>query len=156
VIEGHTNVGVDVAVNSQAAFHGQHRIRQNGSASDPTSAGVRVDGSSHVILDAGNGDYAGGPPQVVDNAGPGISVDLNSGLDARAAIFRNNAGGGVRVLHKSVAYLGPGCRVRPNSGPPVICDSTSLVVTGLVHRSRACRQVERPTAPRPERPPMPQ
>jgi hypothetical protein len=155
-IEGHTTVGVDVAVNSQAAFHGQHRIRQNGSVSDPTSAGVRVDGSSHVILDIGNGDYTGGPPQVVDNAGPGISVDLNSGLDARAAIFRNNAGGGVRVLHKSVAYLGPDCRVRPNSGPPVICDSTSLVVTSLVHRRRACRQVERPTVPRPERPPMPQ
>ncbi len=156
VVKNHTSVGVDVAVNSQAAFHGSHRVSVNGSASDPTSAGIRVDGSSHVVLDAGNGNYAGGPPRITDNIGPGISADLGSSIDARAAIFRHNAQEGVRVLHNSVAYLGSDSRVAPNAGGPVTCDTTSLVVTNLVSANPACPQVEAPSGPRPERPEMPQ
>jgi hypothetical protein len=156
VVKDHTSVGVNVAVNSQAAFHGPHRVRVNGSASDPTSAGIRVDGSSHVVLDAGNGNYGGGPPRITDNIGPGISADLGSSIDARAAILRHNAQEGVRVLHNSVAYLGSDSRVAPNAGGPVTCDATSLVVTHLVSANPACPQVEAPSGPRPERPERPQ
>jgi len=140
-------------VNSQAAFHGHHVVRANGSAPDPTSAGVRVDGSSHVFLDDLDGQTA--PPEVVDNLGPGILVDLNSSLDSRASTVQGNAGEAVRVQNMSVAYLGPGTSVASNTGGPLSCDRTSLVITSLVGRGAACQQVQAPSAPRPPRPPMP-
>jgi hypothetical protein len=156
VVEGHSNVGLDVMINSQAAIHGQHQIRNNGSASEPTSAGIRIDGGSHLLLDDTGQEGADlDPPVIADNVGPGILLDYNSSIDAREAIFRGNTGEAVRVLHESVAYLGPNSQVAANAGGPIRCDSTSLVVTSLFRRTGACRNVEAPDGPRPPRPQMP-
>lgn len=147
VVEGHAVVGVNVTMNSQGSFRGPNRIRNNGSAGEPASAGVRVDGNSNAFFHTG--------AEVRGNLGPGILVDLNASLDAPAAVVRGNAKEGVRVRHMSVAYLGPDSSIRPNGNGPLTCDSTSMAVTDLVQRSPACVNVEKPSEPRLPWPPDP-
>jgi hypothetical protein len=147
VVEGHTKIGVNVTTNSQATFSGANQIRNNGSPDEPASAGVRVDGNSNAFFDQG--------AVVRGNAGPGILVDLNSSLDATAAVVRGNAKEAVRLRHMSVAYLGRDSSIRPNGAGPLTCDATSLAVTDLVPKSVACTNVEKPTEPRLPWPPNP-
>ena len=144
LVEGHTGIGVNATMNSQAFFRGANQVLHNGSPGDPTSAGIRIDGNSHAFFEGGT--------EVAGNVGPGILVDLNSSLDASAAIVRGNTQEGVRVRHMSVAYLASDSKVRPNAGGPLTCDITSMAITDLVRRSFACLNVGKPTEPRPPTP----
>jgi hypothetical protein len=83
-ITNHTSAGVDVYSNSQAYFNGSNQILQNGTISDPRSAGIRVDGNSQVLLRGG---------QVAQNNGPGILALVNSSADFTGVTFAGNAGG---------------------------------------------------------------
>ena len=157
VVEGHTRVGVQVVAHSQVAFHGRHVIRANGSGQQGTwPAGIWVDGGSHAYLDDGGPRFVDTPPEVVDNAGHGIVVTLNSSIDARAGIVRGNSGVGILIHSRSVGYLGPDRRLLgPTGGVPLLCDSTSLVSSSIVGRSQHCVNVVA-AAPRPLRPAMPE
>jgi Right handed beta helix region len=83
-ITGHTSAGVDIYSNSQAYFNGANQILQNGTFSDPRSAGIRVDGNSQVLLRGG---------QVAQNNGPGILALVNSSADFTGVTFAGNAQG---------------------------------------------------------------
>ena len=150
VVEGHTEDGVNVAMNSQVAFHGSNKIRDNGSAATPWSAGVRIDGSSNGFLDQGV-DPAG-PSTISGNTGPGILVDLSSSIDARSAVIQDNTGEGVRVRRGSAATVGRGATLRPNGSGPISCDRSSNVFADRLRRSPACWNVEPEGDPRPPRP----
>jgi hypothetical protein len=141
VVEGHTETGVTASQHSQLYFKGASRVRNNGTAGAPLSAGLRVDGNSAAFLDGG--------AHVDNNAGPGVLVDLNSSLDAQSSTIQGNAGEGIRVLHQSVAHVSSASSVRPNGLGPITCDGTSLVITDLMRRSGSCANVEQPTEPRP-------
>jgi hypothetical protein len=150
LVEGHSEIGVNITGGSQASFHGAVTVRNNGAARRPWSSGIRVDGHSQAFLEKGG---FVDPPQVTGNVGPGIFVDLGSGLDAPAATLQGNSAEGVRVRHLSIAHLGSGTSLRPNGRGPLVCDSTSYVVTDLLGPTAACRHVERRrTVPRPPRP----
>jgi hypothetical protein len=148
-VEGHQEIGVNVTSGSQASFHGANKIRNNGVASTPWSAGLRVDGRSSAFFDQGPGS---GPTEISGNVGAGILLDLGAGLDAPQVMVRNNRQFGVRILHQSIALLGAGAGLPGNSSGPVACDATSLVVSNVVRRGSACPNVERPSEARPERP----
>ena len=153
VVEGHTENGVNVVMNSQAAFHGANTIRGNGSAATPWSAGVRIDGSSNGSFDRNASDPLGpGPSTLTDNTGPGILVDLGSTIDAQAAVIRDNTGEGVRVRRGSVADFGNAATLRPNGSGPVSCDRSSNVFSDRLRRSPACGNIEPEGDPRPARP----
>ncbi len=83
-ITGHTSAGVDIYSNSQAYFNGSNQVLQNGTISDPRSAGIRVDGNSQVLLRGG---------QVAQNNGPGILALVNSSADFTGVTFSGNARG---------------------------------------------------------------
>ena len=151
-VDDHTEVGVGIVMNSEASFHGPNRVRDNGSAAVPTSAGIRVDGNSHAFFEK----TSVGSTLVSGNVGPGLLIDLNSSVDARAATIRGNSQEGVRVRHGSVVDLGADSKIKPNAGGPLTCDGSSLVITDLVQATAACPNVETPSEPRPTRPePLP-
>ena len=83
-ITDHTGVGVDVYANSQAYFFGKNSVLRNGTASDPSSAGIRVDGNSEALLRGG---------ELRNNNGPGILGLVNSSADFDDVTFSGNSGG---------------------------------------------------------------
>lgn len=149
LVEGHTEVGVNVTTNGHVSFNGPHVVRNNGAAGKAWSAGVRVDGGSQAYFGKG---FVGVPTEVTDNSGPGILVDLGSVLEVPTASIQDNSMEAVRVYHQSTAYLGPQARLQPNGGAALRCDATSLVVTDRAPKSLSCLNVEKPTGPRPTRP----
>jgi hypothetical protein len=88
-ITGHTGPGVDIYAHSQ--LHGTSQlpgldptlIQSNGTAGDPLSAGVRVDGNSQVLLRGVN---------VSENNGPAILALVNSSADFAGNTFSGNTG----------------------------------------------------------------
>jgi len=134
-VEGHTDVGIDIANHSQAKIIGHNKIRNNGSGG-PASAGIRVDGTSEAIV--------GGGAEVTSNIGAGIFADVNSSLDLSDTTISSNTGPGLRVLHQSVADLGTGIMM----GGALACDHTSLVLSDLLRPSSSCPNVEPPGGPR--------
>ena len=91
-ISGHTSAGVDVYSNSQAYFNGANQILQNGTVSDPRSAGIRVDGNSAVLLRGG---------QVTQNNGPGLLALVNSSADFTGVTFGGNLQGEIITCDSS-------------------------------------------------------
>jgi len=83
-ISGHTSAGVDIYANSQAYFNGANQVLQNGTVSDPRSAGIRGDGNSQVLMRGG---------QVTQNNGPGILALVNSSADFTGVTFGGNLQG---------------------------------------------------------------
>ena len=89
LITGHTGPGVDVYAHSQ--FYGTSQlpglgatqIQTNGTAGDPLSAGVRVDGNSEVLLRGVN---------ISQNNGPAILALVNSSVDFAGNTFSSNTG----------------------------------------------------------------
>jgi hypothetical protein len=150
VVEGHTENGVDVVTGSQASFRGRSRIRGNGAAATPWSAGIRIDGSSNGAFDEG-ADTAG-PPVIAGNTGAGILVDLGSSIDLRAASVSGNSGEGVRLRRGSTAVIASVAAVRPNGAGPISCDRSSTAFGDRLRRSYACWNVEPEGDPRPARP----
>jgi len=153
VVEGHTDVGVNVTTHGHMQFVGRHAVSNNGTATRPWSAGVRVDGHSSVSFDKGR---FGLPTEITGNGGPGVLLDLGSVLDAPAAVIADNLKEAVGVYHQSTAYLGRDARLGQGGRGELRCDTTSLVVTDQVAKGPACLRVEKPTGPRPARPdPLP-
>jgi hypothetical protein len=147
-VEGHAKIGVNITANSQAKIFGPSLFRNNGSPGEPASAGVRIDGNSNAVFyPSTDGTFTKGA-EVRGNHGPGILVDLNSSVDATAAVVRGNSKEAVRLRDRSVAYLGPDVTIKPNGGGPLTCDLTCLAVTDLVHKSLSCPNVEKPREPR--------
>jgi hypothetical protein len=84
LITGHTGPGVDLFAASQLNAFGKNQISQNGSASDPRSAAIRIDGNSEAFLRGG---------QISQNAGPAILALVNSSADFTGVVFAGNSGG---------------------------------------------------------------
>lgn len=83
-ISGHTGPGLDLYASSQAYIFGANYIYNNGNASDPRSAGIRLDGNSEVFLRGGN---------VAQNVGPAILALVNSSADFTGVSFAANTRG---------------------------------------------------------------
>jgi hypothetical protein len=83
LITGHTGPGVDLFAASQLNAFGKNQISQNGSASDPRSAAIRIDGNSEAFLRGG---------QISQNAGPAILALVNSSADFTGVGFSGNSG----------------------------------------------------------------
>jgi len=83
-ITGHTGPGVELYGNSQLRTFSANLISNNGSAGDPRSAGIVVDGNSEAYLRGGT---------ITTNHGPGILVLVNSSVDSVGATFSGNTGG---------------------------------------------------------------
>ena len=88
-VAGHTGPGVDIYAHSQLygtsqlAGLGSTQIQNNGTAGDPLSAGVRVDGNSEVLLRG---------VTVSQNNGPAILALVNSSVDFAGNTFSGNTG----------------------------------------------------------------
>lgn len=93
-ILNHADVGVDVYANSQAFFHGDNKIVHNGFGSDPSRAGLRIDGNSEAFLRGG---------QILQNGGPGILALVNSSVDFSGVTFQSNGNG--PIVCDSSAYM---------------------------------------------------
>jgi hypothetical protein len=93
-ISGHTESGVELYGNSQLLVSMANLISNNGSAGDPRSAGIVVDGNSEAYLRGGT---------ISTNEGPGILALVNSSVDSVGASFSGNSAGDVTC--DSSAYL---------------------------------------------------
>jgi len=93
-ILNHKGVGVDVYAKSQAFFHGDTRISHNGFNSDPSRAGLRIDGNSEAFLRGG---------EILHNGGPGILALVNSSVDFSGVTFHSNANG--PIVCDSSSYM---------------------------------------------------
>jgi hypothetical protein len=83
-ISGHSGPGVDIFGHSQLLqFPGPNQILNNGTAGDPLSAGIRVDGNSEVLLRGIN---------ISQNNGPAILALVNSSADFAGSTFNGNTG----------------------------------------------------------------
>jgi hypothetical protein len=88
-ITGHTGPGVDIYAHSQLYGTtqlpglGATQIQNNGTAGDPLSAGIRVDGNSEVLLRG---------VTISQNNGPAILALVNSSADFTGATLTGNTG----------------------------------------------------------------
>jgi hypothetical protein len=94
LIAGHTGPGVDLFAASQLNAYERNQISQNGSASDPRSAAIRIDGNSEAFLRGG---------QIAQNVGPAILALVNSSADFMGVAFAGNSGG--IITCDSSAYM---------------------------------------------------
>lgn len=116
-ISGNSGPAVDLYANSQAYLVNANNLHNNGNSTDPSLAGVRVDGNSHLVLRGGT---------IAQNSGPGILALLNSSADFTGVSFSSNTGG--VIVCDSSAYMisdlvvgsptapGVGCRTPNNLG----------------------------------------
>jgi hypothetical protein len=139
-ITGHTSAGVDIYSNSQAYFNGANQILQNGTFSDPRSAGIRVDGNSQVLLRGG---------QVAQNNGPGILALVNSSADFTGVTFAGNAQGEIISCDSSswmvsdltrsssaLAAAGVACRIPHALGNRDVFKSLPTTPDWSAHKAR--------------------
>jgi Right handed beta helix region len=88
-ITGHSGPGVDIYAHSQLYGTSQlpglgaTQIQNNGTAGDPLSAGIRVDGNSETLLRG---------VTISQNNGPAILALVNSSVDFAGNTFNANAG----------------------------------------------------------------
>lgn len=88
-ISGHTGPGVDIYAHSQLYAASQlpgltaTQISNNGTAGNPLSAGIRVDGGSEALLRG---------VTISQNNGPAILALVNSSVDFAGSTFNGNAG----------------------------------------------------------------
>jgi parallel beta helix pectate lyase-like protein len=89
LITGHTGPGVDIYAHSQLygtsdiAGIGTTQILNNGTAGNPLSAAIRVDGNSEALLRG---------VTIAQNNGPAILALVNSSADFSGMTFNGNAG----------------------------------------------------------------
>jgi hypothetical protein len=141
LIEGHSNVGMNILRLGEVNLNGPHLIRGNGSASaDPTfRGGIRV---SRATLTAVGG------AQVTGNFGPGILLEFNSSLSTTSVSITGNSEEGVRVLRQSVAGLSGPHTIAGNGMFSLTCDVTSLIFGNLDGTAPInCHRVEREFGP---------
>jgi hypothetical protein len=148
-ISGHSGAGVELYGRSQLNLFGPNLITQNGSAGDPRSAGIVVDGNSEAYLRGGTISW---------NQGPGILALVNSSADFTGATFNGNTAGvitcdssSVMVSDLSPATSTPGkgvaCRTPHNMGNdhgnvvrPTIPDFTAQKLKAAQYKAMARRK----------------
>jgi hypothetical protein len=84
----------------------------------------------------------------VNNTGPGIRADQNSGTSVTNITVSNNSEEGVRVGRQSVSGFFPPLVIVGNPAASISCDSTSLVfgdLTGIAGIN--CSRIERAAGP---------
>jgi hypothetical protein len=140
-IEGNSTAGVQVISHSHARFDEQSKVRNNGSTTEPLRAGIWVDGTSQVDMQ--------GDSEVTGNIGPGIVADINSSLDVTDATISGNTEEGIRLRHMSIAEIQGATATAGNSGGPLTCDATSLVISRVIGRGARCSNIEVPSGPKP-------
>ncbi len=141
VIQGHATVGVNVVRLGELTMSGPHKIQNNGTATaDPTlRGGIRMIRGS-LTLNRG--------VQVINNTGPGIRADQNTGLSVTNITDSNNSEEGVKVGRQSVAGFFPPLAISGNGIASISCDTTSLVfgdLTGITQIN--CSQIQRELGP---------
>lgn len=141
IIEGNSTAGVQVTSHSHARFDSQTKVRNNGSTTEPLRAGIWVDGTSQIYMQGDN--------DVTGNIGPGIVADINSSLDVTDATISGNTEEGIRLRHMSIAEIQGATATAGNSGGPLTCDATSLVISRLIGRGAKCSNIELPPGPKP-------
>ena len=116
-IAGHSGPGVNVVRSSAANFNGPHFIRRNGSASDLSRSGIRVEHSSVTV--AGT--------NINGNTGPGITADESSTINVLAnAVIRGNTEDGVHLAIQSNGGFSQPISIAGNGGASIACDTTSV------------------------------
>src|SRR5262249_4137910 len=93
-ISGHSGPALDLFASSQGNVSGANFLHNNGTANDPRSAAIRVDGNSEAFLRGGI---------VAQNVGPAILALVNSSADLGGVTFSSNSGG--VVVCDSSAYM---------------------------------------------------
>jgi hypothetical protein len=89
LVSGHTGPGVDIYAHSQLSGTSQipglgaTQIQNNGTAGDPLSAAIRLDGNSEALLRGVN---------ISQNNGPAILALVNSSVDFSGMTFNDNTG----------------------------------------------------------------
>jgi hypothetical protein len=107
-ISGHSGPGVEIWGHSQLNIIETNLISKNGTAGDPRSAGVVVDGNSEAYLRGG---------QISMNDGPGMLVLVNSSVDFSGATFTGNSGGAITCDSSAYMVSDPSATAdRPRAG----------------------------------------
>jgi len=110
-ISGHSGPGVEVWGKSQLNVFEQNQISNNGTAGDPRSAGIVVDGNSEAYLRGG---------QISANQGPGILALVNSSVDFTGATFSGNSHG-IITCDSSAYMVSDSSALAANPGAGVVC-----------------------------------
>jgi len=141
IIEGHTDLGVNMVRLAELSINGGHKIRNNSSLTvDPVfRSGIRVSRSSLSV----------GGAEITNNGGPGILADINSSVALTGgAMVTNNAEEGLRVLRTSVAFFFAPGTLTGNGGASISCDTTALVAGDLTGITQVnCPRIERAHGP---------
>ena len=131
VVEGHSIVGVSLSFAASGTLAGPVQVRNNGDASNPDSAGIRIARNSALrVLDNRFGN-----PEISGNAGPGILARVGSSVTVAGATIANNTGAGIRVESLSVAEIEASNSFFANGAFALSCDVSSWAVgdlTGVV------------------------
>jgi hypothetical protein len=122
-ISGHTGPAVDLYANSQAYLFGANNLHNNGTAGDPRSAGILVDGNSEVFLRGGT---------ITQTAGPGILALVNSSVDLTGVSFSSNTGGIIEC--DSSAYMVSDLVKGTTTMPGVGCRTPHLLGNHAVNK----------------------
>ncbi|HEY1895815.1 MAG TPA: right-handed parallel beta-helix repeat-containing protein, partial [Terracidiphilus sp.] len=148
-ISGHSRAGIELYGRSQLNVFGPNLISQNGSAGDPRSAGIVVDGNSEAYLRGGT---------ISGNQGPGILALVNSSADFTGATFTGNSGGVITCDSSAVMVSdlpqpmstpgkGVACRTPHNLGNdhgnvvrPTIPDFTAQKLKAAQYKAMARRK----------------
>jgi hypothetical protein len=147
-VSGHSGPALDLYANSQGYLFGANYLHNNGTAGDPRSAGIRVDGNSEVFLRGGT---------VSLNVGPAILALVNSSADFTGVTFGSNSGGIVACDSSAYAVSdlavgtstapGFGCRVPHTLGnrsitklQPAAPDWTAVKALQAKYMARATRK----------------
>ena len=117
IVQGHTGPGVNVVRTSSATFNGPNLIRQNGSATDSLSSGIRIEHSNVTLAGA----------KVAGNTGPGILARQGSAINLLVgSTIQNNSEEGVRLRIQSNAGIFQPITIAGNGGSSITCDASSL------------------------------
>ncbi len=109
-VSGHSGPALDLYGNSQGYLFGANYFHNNGTAGDPRSAAIRVDGNSEAFLRGG---------LVSQNIGPAILALVNSSVDFTGVSFSSNTGGVIAC--DSSAYMASDLATGLNTAPGVTC-----------------------------------
>jgi hypothetical protein len=143
IIEGHGNLGMNIAASAGVGFAGPHKIRQNGASAPPdapSQGGINVGTTSRIQIDGGT--------EITNNVGPGLTSRFNGALSVNNAVITNNTGPGLLVIRQSVAGLLGANVIDGNGGANIACDTTSLVYGDLVGLTGIdCKRIEREHGP---------
>lgn len=141
-IEGHSVVGLNLRRTAAARLLGPHQVRNNGTAGEPLTAGVRVvKGSSFLAVPRVAG---GGGVEISNNVGPGVRAEDNATVVLIGSTISNNLEEGVRLVHLSVGEFAAPNTIFGNGVADLLCDATSLVVGDLTGISNVkCAKVEK-------------